>query len=75
MSCNIEDVTGLEKAESAADCFLILQKEHLFTPSDVIVMQFLLRQTNCEKLEKECVEYAKNRKTWHYYETPPGIVF
>lgn len=75
MSCNIKGARELTEAKSAADCFLILTKENIVTPSDVIFMQFLLQQTNCEQLEEKCVEYAKKQKALYYYETPPGIVF
>lgn len=65
----------MERAKSAGDCFKILCKEGIFTPSDVIAMQFLLQETKCEDLEKECVKYAKIKNAMYYYETPSGIVF
>lgn len=72
VSCKIEDVTKLEKAKTAQDCFKILFKENIISPSDVIAMQFLLIRTQCDELEKECVEYAKQQKAMHFYEKPPG---
>lgn len=73
-SCKIEDVTELEKAKTAQDCFKILLKEKIISPSDVIAMQFLLIKTKCEELEKECIDYAKQQKAMHFYEKPPGNI-
>lgn len=63
----------LDKADNAADCFMILWKEEIFTKSNVIAMQFLLQETNCKELERKCVEYAKKQNAIYYYEKPPGI--
>lgn len=57
------DVTELQKASSAADCFLILQNENIFTPTDVMAMQYFLHEIECKELETECVEYAKCNAT------------
>lgn len=64
--------TELQKATSAAECFSILQKEDIFTSSDVMAMQFLLKETNCKELENECVEYAEKRKAMYFHEKSPG---
>lgn len=68
----LNDNTELQKASSAAECFSILQKEDVFTPSDVMAMQFLLQKTKCKELEKECIEYAEKRKAKYFYEKSPG---
>lgn len=73
-SCKIEDVTELEKAKTAQDCFKILLKEKIICPSDVIAMQLFLIRTTCEELEKECIDYAKQQKAMHFYEKPPGNI-
>lgn len=73
-SCKIEDFTELEKAKTAQDCFKILLKEKIISPSDVIAMQFLLIKTKCEELEKECIDYAKQQNAMHFYEKPPGNI-
>lgn len=72
VSCKIEDDTKLEEAKTAQDCFKILFKENIISPSDVIMMQFLLIRTKCDELEKECIEYAKQQKAIHFYEKQPG---
>lgn len=74
VSCKIEDVAKLEEAETAQDCFKILFKENIISPSDVITMQFLLIRTQCDELEKECIEYAKQQMAMHFYEKPPGNI-
>lgn len=63
----------LDKAKNAKDCFIILLKEEMITTSNVIAMQFLLQETNCEELERKCVEYAKKQNAIYYYEKPQGI--
>lgn len=79
MSCNIEldndTATELNNATFARDVFNILFKKEVFNQSDVMVMQFLLQETECEELGKKCVEYAKKHNAMYYYETPPGIIF
>lgn len=74
VSCKIEDVTKLDEAKTAQDCFQILFKEKIISPSDVITMQFLLIRTQSDELEKECIEYAKQQKAMHFYEKPPGNI-
>lgn len=75
VSCDIKDVTELYKANTAADCFMILWKEDIITISDVVAMQFLLNETECEELERKCVQYAKKQNALYFYEKPPGITF
>lgn len=79
VSCNIEfdkdTAAELENATFAGDVFNILFKKEVFQPSDVMVMQFLLQETECEELDKKCVEYAKKHNAMYYYETLPGIIF
>lgn len=71
VSCNIKEVKELDKAKNAKDCFMVLLKEEMITTSNVIAMQFLLQETNCEELERKCVEYAKKQNAIYYYEKPP----
>lgn len=75
VSIKVEDVKLLEEAQTVKDCFGILCKERIITPSDVIALQFLLKETKCEKLEKMCLEYAQQSKALCFYEKPPGIIF
>lgn len=63
------------KANSARDCFEFLEEEGLFTPSDVIFVQFLLRASNCGELYEKCIEYATTQKRLCYYEEPRSKIF
>lgn len=74
VSCNVEDDTLLEEATTVLECFWILGKEGIISPSDIIVLQFLLKQTKCEKLERMCLEYAQQSKALCYFEKPPGTI-
>lgn len=74
VSCDIKEVTELDKAKTATDCFMILWKEEIITRSNVIALQFLLKETKCEELERKCVEHAKKGNAMYYYEKPPGII-
>lgn len=73
-SCEIADYTKLEKAKTSEELLMVLVKENILTKSDVVAMQFLLKQINCEELEKKCVEYARKWKAMHYFETQPGNI-
>lgn len=50
------------KANSARDYFEFLEEEELFTPSDVIFVQFLLRESGFGELYERCIEYATTQK-------------
>lgn len=75
VSCDIKELKELDQAKNASECFLILWKEEIITTSNVIAMQFLLQETECEDLERKCVEFAKKQNAIYYYEKPPGITF
>lgn len=74
VSCKIKGVAELKEANTAGGCFMLLWKEEMFTPSDVIAMQYLLQMTDCSDLEKRCVKYAETQNTWYYLKVPPGII-
>lgn len=68
------NVKSLNEAKSARDCFRILDSENLFSHSDVIFMQFLLRKTECKGLEIKCIEYANRHNALGFYEKQTGKV-
>lgn len=74
VSCDLKEDKELNKAKTAADCFMILWKEEIITTSNVIALQFLLKETKCEELERKCVEHAKKGDAMYYYEKPQGII-
>lgn len=51
--------SSIAKAKTARDFFQILKDSYFFTPQNVIVMQFLLRETQCTSLFEKCTNYAK----------------
>lgn len=76
VSIELEDYTALLGATSAQDCLMILKDEKIFTPSDVIFLQFLLRDMYFETLFLQCCVYAETQGAMYFYETPtPGIFF
>lgn len=68
---SFKDKLSLEKKETAREYFNILKRNELFTPSDVIFMQFLLRESNCEELYEKCIAYATTQKALCFYEERP----
>lgn len=77
-SCKDKDIelsTLIKNANSAREYFRILKERELFTPSDVIFMQFLLRESNCGVLNEKCIAYAKTQKALCFYEEPPSKFF
>lgn len=62
----------IQNANSPREYFRILKEKELFTPSDVIFMQFLLRESNCGTLNEKCIAYAKTQKALCFYEEPPS---
>lgn len=65
----------IKNATSAREYLRILKDKELFTPSDVIFMQFLLRETNCGSLNDKCIAYAKTQKALCFYEEPISKYF
>lgn len=50
---------SIDEAKSARDLFQILKDSYYFTPQNVIVMQFLFRETQYKSLFEKCTSYAK----------------
>lgn len=73
-SGKLKNMTSLQSARPAMECFTILQDEKLFSPNDVIFMQFLCNETNCKELYSKCIEYASNEKALCYFERPPLLI-
>lgn len=71
---SLKDKLSIEKKETAREYFDILKENELFTPSDVIFMQFLLRESNCEELNEKCIAYATTQKALCFYEERPSKI-
>lgn len=63
---------SIRTATSARDCFRILNDAKLFTPTDMIFAQYILKKLGCAELFAECVKYAETQKALCFYEKPPG---
>lgn len=74
-SLQLNDKTSLMEAESVAECLGVLKDNELFKPSDVIFIQFLLRETNCWDLYKQCIKYAEEQNALCFYERQSGKVY
>lgn len=74
-SNKVKNLTSVKEATSVLKCIDILQDENLFTPTDVIYMQFLCQEADCFDLYTKCVEYAEcKQRALCYFKKPPGKV-
>lgn len=71
-SGKVADVTSLKSANSAMECFTILQDENIFSKRDVIFVQYLCNVTGCKELYEKCKEYALSQKALCYFESHIG---
>lgn len=67
-------MTSLIEAKSVRDCLRILRDNKLFMPSDVIIIQFLLKETGCWDLYTQCIKYAEEQNALCFYEKQSGKV-
>lgn len=75
VSIELDDYTALLQATSAQDCLMVLKDEKIVTPSDVIFLQFLLREIDCIEPFVQCLRYAETQGAMYFYKTPTGIFF
>lgn len=54
----LKDKLLIEKKEIVREYFDILKENEFFMFLDVIFMQFLLRELNCEELNEKCIVYV-----------------
>lgn len=74
-SKKVKNLTSVKEATSVLECIEILQDENLFTPTDVIYMQFLCQEADCFDLFTKCVEYAEcKQRALCYFKKPTGKV-
>lgn len=71
-SGKVADVPSLKSADSAMECFTILQDENIFSKRDVIFIQFLCKVTECKELYEKCEEYALSQNALCYFERQIG---
>lgn len=66
-SQKVKDMTLFAQTVSARDCLEILCDQKLFTPWDVIFIQFLLKNTECLELFQKCVAYAEAHRALCFF--------
>jgi hypothetical protein len=66
------DEKAVEKVKSIRELFSLLCENKLFTQSDVIFIQSLLKQIDCGDLYKKCIKYARKNGALCFYEKQPG---
>lgn len=69
-----KDIKYFAQTVSARDCLEVLRDHKLFTPWDVIFMQYLLKNTECTALFEKCVAYAEDNWALCFYEKLPGNI-
>lgn len=69
------DMELIKKVKSIREMFILLQENKLFTQTDVILMQYLLKQAECKDLNNECIKYARKQRSLCFFEKPPGTIF
>lgn len=68
----LESVSSLERANSAVQYVSLLLKNKLLTSDDVIFMQFICNETECEELYIKCLEYALAHEALCFFLKRPG---
>lgn len=71
----VKNKSSIENADSTRKCLRVLKDENLFTPTDVIFVQFLCRESNCSAQYEKCLEYAQDKKALCFYEKQTGTFY
>lgn len=71
-SGKVADMTSLKSADTAMECFTILQDENIFSKRDVIFVQFLCKVTGCKELYEKCKDYAVSQNSLCCFERQIG---
>jgi hypothetical protein len=72
LALDVIDEKTIEKVDSISGLLQLLQKNKLFSQSDVIFIQGLFKQIECKDLYNKCIEYARKQGALCFYEKPPG---
>ncbi|XP_056000008.1 uncharacterized protein LOC130048042 [Ostrea edulis] len=65
------DSESIKKVKSIRELFILLQENKLFTQTDVIFMQYLLKRIECKDLNEECIKYARKQIALCFFEKFP----
>ncbi|XP_061172835.1 antiviral innate immune response receptor RIG-I-like [Saccostrea echinata] len=66
-----KDTETMMEAESMREILQVLRQKNIFSPKDVLTMQYLLRKTECAELCNKCTDYAKKCKALCFFENQP----
>lgn len=67
----LEKFASLKAAHTVLDVFNVLLEENIFSKNDVTFLQLLLKKTDCEELNKKCINYASTNRVC-FFESDPG---
>lgn len=71
---NSVDAESIKEVTSIRGFFMLLQEKQLFTKTDVLFMQLLLRKVGCKELYEKCIQYARKQRALCLFEKDPGII-
>lgn len=66
----LEKFASLKAAHTVLDVFNVLLEENIFSKNDVTFLQLLLKKTDCEELNKKCINYASTNRVC-FFESDP----
>lgn len=73
-SGKIDNIETLKAADSPSVCFAILLDENRFSQDDVVLVQFLCKETSCSKLYAACINYALEHRKLCFYDNISGML-
>lgn len=71
---NEVDAESIKELKSVTGLLMLLQEHKLFTQTDVIFMQYLLKRAGCQKLYEKCIHYARQQRALCFFEKSPGNI-
>ncbi|XP_056017516.1 muscle M-line assembly protein unc-89-like [Ostrea edulis] len=74
LGLNEVDAESIKELKSVTELLMLLQEHKLFTQTDVIFMQYLLKRAGCQKLYEKCVHYARQQRALCFFEKNPGNI-
>lgn len=74
-SCKGVNTVDLKGADSANDCLRIVMEAKYFTSTNVIYIQYVLKEIGCGELFEQCVNYAKDLDALCFHKVQQGNAF
>ncbi|XP_056002847.1 uncharacterized protein LOC125667384 [Ostrea edulis] len=69
------DAESIKKVTAVRGFVMLLQEKQLFTMTDVLFMQLLLRKVGCKELYEKCIQYARKQRALCLFEKDPDNGF